>query len=96
MTTSFRKTALSRLVGQFHDKEKVKGLVESMVTPLEELSDDLNAIKHQRWVDTAEGEQLDGCGYIVGVSRQSRGTKSTALPSSRAFSAIVLAVDLRI
>lgn len=83
MTIPFRQTALSRLVGQFHDKEKVKGLVESMVAPLEALSDDLEAIKHRRWVDTAEGVQLDGCGYIVGVSRQSRGDEEyrTAIKS---------------
>ncbi|GKX56357.1 hypothetical protein SOASR030_24690 [Leminorella grimontii] len=83
MTIPFRQTALSRLVGQFHDKEKVKGLVESMVAPLEAISDDLDAIKHRRWVDTAEGAQLDGCGYIVGVARQSRGDEEyrTAIKS---------------
>ncbi|MBK5072031.1 DUF2612 domain-containing protein [Budviciaceae bacterium CWB-B4] len=73
MTFPYRKTALSRLVGQFHDKPRVKALVESMVIPLEDISTDLDEIKHLRWVDNAIGAQLDGCGYIVGVARLSRG-----------------------
>ncbi|GKX63052.1 hypothetical protein SOASR032_16210 [Pragia fontium] len=73
MTFPYRKTALSRLVGQFQDKPKVKALAESMVAPLEAISADLNDLKNGRWVDSAIGAQLDGCGYIVGVPRLSRG-----------------------
>lgn len=72
MTIPYRKTALSRLVGQFDDKPRVKALVESMVAPLEALSADFKQLKDLRWVDTAIGAQLDGCGYIVGVARMGR------------------------
>ena len=72
MTIPYRKTALSRLVGQFDDKPRVKALVESMVTPLEDLSADFEQLKNSRWIDTASGAQLDGCGHIVGVARISR------------------------
>lgn len=69
MSFPYRKTALSRLVGQFKNSSKVKALVETMVEPLEALAEDLEQLKQQRWIDDAFGAQLDGCGYIVGVSR---------------------------
>lgn len=68
----YKKTAHSRLTGQFTDKPRVCGLVENMVEPLEALENDFLALKDERWVDTANGKQLDYCGYIVGISRQGR------------------------
>lgn len=69
---NYRETALSRLTGQFVDKPRVRGLVETMVEPLEELESDFFALKDQRWINTAEGTQLDYCGYLVGITRQGR------------------------
>lgn len=69
---NYRKTALSRLTGQFVDKPRVCGLVENMVEPLEELEADFLALKDRRWINTAEGKQLDYCGYLVGITRQGR------------------------
>ncbi len=72
MSYPYRKTALSRLVSQFNDKPHISGLVQSMVTPLEEMDTDLIELKMQRWINSAIGTQLDGCGYIVGVARLGR------------------------
>lgn len=72
MSLNYCKTALSRLTGQFTDKPRICGLVETMVEPLEELESDLFALKDQRWINSAVGKQLDYCGYLVGITRQGR------------------------
>lgn len=72
MTINYRQTALARLSAQFSDKPRIAGLVESMVAPLATLEQDLLALKDQRWIDSAIGVQLDGCGYIAGVARLGR------------------------
>lgn len=64
--------ALSRLVSQFQDSPKLKALVEAIVNPLDNLLFDVDNIGTKRWIDTAEGYQLDGCGYIVGEPRYGR------------------------
>jgi hypothetical protein len=68
----YKTKAHSRLTGQFSDKQRICGLVENMVEPLEALQEDFFALKDRRWVDSADGSQLDYCGYLVGISRQGR------------------------
>lgn len=61
-----------RLTNQFQEKPLVKAVAGAMVAPLisyESLADD---VKDKRWISTAVGKQLDGCGYIVGEPRQGR------------------------
>lgn len=72
MTSLYSKTAISYLTGQFVKKPRVSGLISSMVEPLDTLAKDLQALKEQRWIDTAQGLQLDNCGYIVGILRMGR------------------------
>lgn len=64
--------AQSRLTGQFQESPKLKALVAAIVDPLRVLEDDADSIGTKRWIDTSEGVQLDGCGYIVGEHRQGR------------------------
>lgn len=64
--------AVPRLTGQFENSPKLKALVAAIVGPLTTLESDANALVADRWIDTAIGTQLDGCGYIVGEPRQGR------------------------
>lgn len=43
-----------------------------IVSPLTILENDADAVIYDRWIDTAFGRQLDGCGEIVRESRQGR------------------------
>lgn len=65
--------AVPRLTGQFENSPKLKALMAAIVGPLTTLETDADALIAERWIDTAVGKQLDGCGYIVGESRQGRG-----------------------
>lgn len=65
--------AVPRLTGQFENSPKLKALMAAIVGPLTTLETDADALIAERWIDTAIGKQLDGCGHIVGESRQGRG-----------------------
>lgn len=64
--------AIARLTGQFHSSEKLKALVAAMVGPLTVIEETADSLKQNRWIDTAIGKQLDGCGEIVGEKRLGR------------------------
>ncbi len=64
--------AVPRLTGQFENSEKLKSLMAAIVGPLTTIESEADSVIAERWIDTAIGGQLDGCGYIVGESRQGR------------------------
>lgn len=64
--------AVPRLTGQFDNSPKLKALCAALVSPLTTLEADIDALLANRWIDTAEGVQLDGCGYIVREPRLGR------------------------
>lgn len=64
--------ALSRLTNQFENSPRLLALVAAMVAPIQTLEGVANDIRAKRWIDTAEGKQLDGAGYIVGEPRLGR------------------------
>ena len=68
----YETLALSRLSGQFQNSSKLRALMAAIVGPLTTLESEADALIAGRWIDTATGKQLDGCGYIVGESRQGR------------------------
>ena len=68
----YARLAVSRLVGQFEKSTKLQSLVCQICNALDVLAFDVDNVGNKRWIDTAEGVQLDGCGYIVGVQRQGR------------------------
>ena len=72
MALDYESIAVSRLTGQFQDSPKLKAIVAAIVAPLTALENDADELGTKRWIDTAEGVQLDGCGYIVGEHRQGR------------------------
>jgi len=69
----YASIAVSRLTGQFQNSPKLKALMAAIVGPLTTLETDADAVIAERWIDTAIGKQLDGCGAIVGEARQGRG-----------------------
>jgi len=69
---SYVSDALSRITSQFEQSPKVLALLAAIVGPLDSLQLESDSIKTERWIDTAIGAQLDGCGAIVGETRQGR------------------------
>jgi len=64
--------ALERATSQFQASPKVLALLEAIVGPLDVVKATTDEFKTERWIDTAIGKQLDGCGYIVGELRAGR------------------------
>lgn len=62
----------SRLTGQFTLSTKLRALVAAIVRPLTTLENEIDLLGRDRWIETAIGKQLDGCGYIVGEKRRGR------------------------
>jgi len=64
--------AIERATSQFQASPKVLALLEAIVGPLDVVNATTDEFKTERWIDTAIGKQLDGCGYIVGELRAGR------------------------
>ncbi|WP_454691119.1 DUF2612 domain-containing protein [Achromobacter aloeverae] len=56
-------------LGQFQDKPRLEAFVKALFEPLNTIQDALRDLFEKRWLDTAEGAQLDGIGQIVGLPR---------------------------
>lgn len=72
MTLDYVEKALSRLTSQFEESPKLRALLAAAVGALQAIEADTEALRVERWIDSAEGVQLDGCGYLVGELRQGR------------------------
>lgn len=66
---SYIKEALKLVITQLRGKGKFEALLSSYVAELDELEAALWQLNEDRWIDTAEGEQLDGLGRIVKAIR---------------------------
>jgi hypothetical protein len=60
---------LERILEQFKNKAKIKGLISAFIKPLQGAEDTLNDMVTKRNLDDAEGVQLDLIGTIVGLER---------------------------
>ncbi len=69
---TYVEKALSRITSEFQNSPLLLAMLAAIIKPLDDLQADADEIKTKRWIDTAEGKQLDGCGYIVGELRQGR------------------------
>lgn len=67
--SDFTDTYLDKLAFQFSDSVNLQALIEAFLTEFEELNTAMIAVRDERYIDTAEGVQLDGIGEIVGISR---------------------------
>lgn len=64
--------ALALFSGQFRDSQKINDFMRCFLRPLDELMSTADDLIENRWIDTAEGKQLDELGAIVGMDRQGR------------------------
>ena len=60
---------LNRLASQFKDSENLRGLLSAHLSDFEDISFSLDDLLSDRYLDTAQGVQLDGIGEIVGLPR---------------------------
>lgn len=60
---------LERILEQFKNKEKIKGLISAFIKPLQGAEDTLKDMVTNRSLENAEGVQLDLIGEIVGLER---------------------------
>ncbi len=61
--------ARARLKEQFKEKTNYVALLDALVSPIQEAEDAMWQLYSERWIDTAEGDQLDNLGTIVGRDR---------------------------
>lgn len=54
---------------QFNDGSRLEALVRALASPLNGGQEAVRQLLEGRWLDTAQGAQLDGIGDIVGLSR---------------------------
>lgn len=66
---SYIKRGLALVITQLQGKTKFESLLSSYLAEMDEIETALWQIQEERWLDTAEGEQLDGIGRIVGSAR---------------------------
>ena len=64
--------ALKLLVEQYRGSERIQGLIRAVANQLTEVDEARVQAWTKRWLDTAEGKQLDGLGEILGATRQGR------------------------
>lgn len=64
--------AQKRLIEQYKDKSGINSLVDSFVSPVQILEDEIYKTYTERWILTSQGEQVDGIGKIVGELRLGR------------------------
>lgn len=58
------------LLAQFADKRNLYALLETLGEEMDEIEAAFSQLGSARWIDTAQGAQLDGLGEIVGQTRQ--------------------------
>lgn len=63
----------SDLVEQFKDKPVIDALIEAVGEQLSDVGVFFEELKNLRWLQTAEGKQLDGIGDIVVLNRKEAG-----------------------
>ncbi|CAP41329.1 DUF2612 domain-containing protein [Bordetella petrii] len=63
------QVAWDHWLSQFDGKPRLQALVKALLKPAEGLQGALRDLYDKRWLDAAEGKQLDGIGEIVGLSR---------------------------
>lgn len=69
LTANYGQQMIDRLLMQFSDSPNLHGLLNAVGDELNLLHQVFNDLRNKRWINTAEGAQLDGCGEIVQQDR---------------------------
>lgn len=72
MPVSHAQKANGRLLEQYKERPNLNALVTALINPLQEIELQLELLSTQRWLDNAQGIQLDHYGESVGEERNSR------------------------
>ena len=67
--SGLKEKGLNRLVYQFEQSEKLKGLISAQLDDYDSIDDTFNDLLNDRLLDTSIGKQLDGLGEILGLPR---------------------------
>ena len=70
MSSNRTESMENHLIGQFQGKQILQAIIEALGEELNELEQAFSDLREKRWIDTAEGVQLDGIGTIINQSRQ--------------------------
>ncbi len=62
--------AVSRVATQYRDSVNLIGYIKSLLYEADTLEQVFNELLEKRWIDTADGVNLDILGSIVGQSRE--------------------------
>jgi hypothetical protein len=68
--TDYRQQMIDRLLMQFNESPFLHGVLNATGEELNLLGQVFQDLKTKRWIDTAEGLHLDGCGQIVQQDRR--------------------------
>lgn len=60
---------LHRLVQQFRGKPRIEEMLKAFAAQVQQLEEVAIDLREKRWLDSAEGAQLDGLGRILGLAR---------------------------
>src|SRR6185369_11842721 len=63
------QVGIDKLLHQFKNSTDLKAFFGALLGPLQTTEDDLMDLYESRWVDAAEGLQLDNLGALVGQDR---------------------------
>lgn len=75
--TDHVQRAWNRLLFQYRKKEKLKGLIEALVSPLQTLENTLKDIHEDNDINNSKGVNLDRAGRIPGVFNRPTGMGDT-------------------
>jgi len=65
--------ALARLISQFRGKPNLEAILSVVIKQVQDLENVSFELLTERYIDVAEGAQVDGFGAIVGEAREGRG-----------------------
>jgi hypothetical protein len=63
--SEYGQQMIDRLLMQFANSPNLHGLLDAVGVELDLVKKVFDDLRNKRWIDTAEGAQLDGCGQIV-------------------------------
>lgn len=72
MARDYAQYYVPYLTSQFTESPKLNALMSAILDPLTLIEQNAESMTTERWIATAIGAQLDGCGYIVGEARSGR------------------------
>jgi len=66
------KKALERIAYQYQGLSRFEKLISALISGKQDFEDNVHPFLTDRWIDSADGDQLDGLGELVGEDRNGR------------------------